>query len=356
MKSGSVHIVTVGARTPLGLTAETSAAAVRAGICRFAEHPLMTDTLGNPMCASIDTLIEPGQQCPNRMIDLTTTALEEICRKLLPFKKFIPSLSILLGLPEIRPGWTDECTETVKQGIAGLPLPFQIRDIMLFPKGHAAGLMAIEAAFQKIHSRRAELFVVGGVDSYFHPDTIEWLIDNRQLFGEGIRSGFIPGEGAGFCVLACGAFLQKARLTPLAEIRSAHTAVEPNRIKTDTICLGEGLTQAVRETLKPLALPQEKIEGVICDINGERYRGEEWGFTILRHPHAFVDPTDYELPSSNWGDVGAASGPLFFALAVAAGQRGYAKGKRYMLWASSEGGERSSVIVELNEQMQGIHL
>lgn len=114
------------------------------------------------------------------------------------------------------------------------------------------------------------------------------------------------------------------------------------------------MTECVREITKSLQLPEQAIDGIICDINGERYRAEEWGFVTLRCAEAFVDPTAYEQPAACWGDVGAASGPLFIALAVTAGKRGWAKGNRYMIWNSSEGGERAVVLLELNGKRRGV--
>jgi 3-oxoacyl-[acyl-carrier-protein] synthase-1 len=45
--------------------------------------------------------------------------------------------------------------------------------------------------------------------------------------------------------------------------------------------------------------------------------------------------------------MGAASGPLFASLALAAGARRYARGPRSMLWTSSEGGYRSAVVLHV---------
>ncbi len=56
-------------------------------------------------------------------------------------------------------------------------------------------------ATEQIQQGAFEACLVGGVDSYFHPDTMEWLDANRQLAGAVSRSGFVPGEGAGFCLL-----------------------------------------------------------------------------------------------------------------------------------------------------------
>ena len=44
--------------------------------------------------------------------------------------------------------------------------------------------------------------------------------------------------------------------------------------------------------------------------------------------------------------MGSASLPLFAALACEASVRGYARGVRTMLWASSEGGDRGAVVLE----------
>ncbi len=74
-------------------------------------------------------------------------------------------------------------------------------EVNLIVEGHAAGLAAFQAATRRIQNGEIEACLVGGVESYFHPDTMEWLDANRQLVGSVSRSGFIPGEGAGFCLL-----------------------------------------------------------------------------------------------------------------------------------------------------------
>ena len=110
--------------------------------------------------------------------------------------------------------------------------------------------------------------------------------------------------------------------------------------------MGVGLTTVVQKAVSDAALGDAAIKSVICDINGERYRGEEWGFVCLRLSRFFDDPTAYWSPADSWGDVGAASGPLFAMLAMQAAARGYAKGPHTLLWASSEGGLRAAAVLE----------
>jgi 3-oxoacyl-[acyl-carrier-protein] synthase-1 len=93
----------------------------------------------------------------------------------------------------------------------------------------------------------------------------------------------------------------------------------------------------------------ELITASYCDLNGERYRSDEFVYALLRTQEAFVDPHDYISPADCWGDVGAASGPLFAVLAAVSGARGYAKGNVPVLWAGSDSGYRSAVALGLGQ-------
>lgn len=352
--TGDIHIVALGARTPIGLNADNSVASFRAGISRMGEHPFIVDPTDEPVVMAQDALLDPGLMGPERLIEMAAAALEEICRKLDPIRSDFQSIPLLLGLPEERPGWTGEHVQAVRNELSRKPIPVNVQPIEVFPYGHAAGLIALDTACTRIRTGQVELCIIEGVDSYLNHKTLEWLDQNQQLETSYHRSAFIPGEGAGAFAVASDSVVRRFRLDSLAVIRGIGTATEANRIKTDTVCLGKGLTESIRKAVMPLRLPQEAVEGIICDINGERYRSEEWGFAMLRLPDAFVDPTGYDLPASCWGDMGAASGPLFVAIAVTAGKRGWAKGKRYLIWNSSEGGSRAAAVLELDLQPEGI--
>jgi 3-oxoacyl-[acyl-carrier-protein] synthase-1 len=256
-------------------------------------------------------------------------------------------LPLYLGLPELRPGFTEQDARTVLSGVERLvDVPVEVSEVRGFTQGHAAGLVALALATEQIRQGTLEACLVGGVDSYFQPEAMEWLEANRQLVGVDTRSAFIPGEGAGVCVLMAERLSRRLRLDAQAGVLSVSVGVETKRIKTSDVCLGEGLTATVQGALDGLPPPAQLIDDIICDINGERYRGEEWGFVCLRLPQYFKAPTAYTSPASSWGDTGAASGTLFAMLACQAAARGYATGPRTMLWAGSEGGQRAAAVLE----------
>jgi 3-oxoacyl-[acyl-carrier-protein] synthase I len=353
----SVFIVANGARTPLGLGAAQSAAALRAGISGVEEHRLFINRPWTLRQAALDPeletrLIGRGRSIhpdcligPGRLLALARSALSEACAPLKDSLADRLRLPLYVGLPEFRPGFAAQDAEAVRTAL-GKPegLPVEISEVSVFPDGHAAGLLALATAVERLRRGAFDVCLVGGVDSYFHPDTMDWLDKNRQLAGGDARSAFVPGEGAGFALLVSARVKERLGV-PLMRVLATATGKETKLIKTEDVCLGEGLTKTVQSAIDSLGAGQ-KINDVICDVNGERYRGEEWGFVCLRLSQYFDDPTAYVSPADCWGDLGAASAPLFAILACQAAQHGYAKGPRTMLSASSEHGLRGVAVLE----------
>lgn len=344
----SVRIVATGARTPLGLRSAPAAAAVRARINGMREHPFMIDSAGDPMPGAFDVELDPGMMGPARLLALVEPAIHEAC---VPLTVALQSsrlrLPVYLGLPEFRPGFTERDAMMVRSGLAQFEgLPIDLSEVTVFLEGHAAGLSALATATAHVQQGVCEACLVGGVDSYFHPETMEWLDANRQLVGSVSRSAFVPGEGAGLCLMMSERACQRLGLDALAAVRRVAIGKETKVIKTAQVCLGQGLTAVIQDAVNGFGPPAETINAVICDVNGERYRGEEWGFVCLRLAQYFDDPTGYVSPADCWGDMGAASGPLFVMLACQAAARGYARGTRTLVWASSESGLRGAAVLE----------
>jgi 3-oxoacyl-[acyl-carrier-protein] synthase-1 len=311
------------------------------------DHPFMIDQSGNPMPGAFDLQLDRDLMGPQRLLVLAESAVREACE---PLATSTPTsrirLPLYLGMPELRPGFTEQDARVIQTGLMRLEgLPISLSEVHVFPHGHAAGLDALAGAVEKIQQGTLEACLVGGVESYFHPDTMEWLDENRQLAGAVSRSGFVPGEGAGCCLLMTAPACTKLRLDAIACVLTVACGKETKLIKTSDICLGEGLTAVVQHAAGRQS-GSGRINEVICDINGERYRSEEWGFVCLRLSQYFDDPTAYRSPADSWGDMGAASGPLFTMLTCQASVRGYAKGSRTLLWAGSEKGLRGAALIE----------
>jgi len=344
----AVLIVGVGACTALGANLPASAAAVRAAISGFADHPYMIDKAGDPMVVARASYLPDGLSAAEHFAALAIPAAQEALAFLATGGKQVQGMPAVIGLPPRRPGRADNLdTEMAQRCKAGLDSGAQLAVVRTVPSGHAAGLEALAQAWRLIRSGNLDACLVGGVDSYLEPETLEWLDDREQLHSNTNKWGFIPGEGAGFVLLSSPEFARQHNLRPLGEVLAAAIAQEQNLIKTDSVCTGEGLSAAVRQVLQSLLSRSEPIHQTICDMNGERYRADEFGYTLVRTADRYSDPGEFLAPADCWGDVGAASGPLFIGLAVAAGLKGYAEGPNTLIWTSSEAGERGAAIIRV---------
>jgi len=342
--NNTMCIVGLGACTSVGLNAAATAAAVRAGISGFEEHPFMINQEGDPYMLAMVPSIDPALTGAERYIALSTSALHEALAPLQQLAQKKNEVKMIVALPEVRPGLPDDLGEKLAAHITTQSNEhYSIEDVRIAFNGHAAGLMAIESARKHLAKGECEFYLAGGIDSYIDPDTLDWVEENEQLHVPSNAWGFIPGEAACFCLICSVDIANKYRLPVKAQLVAISTAHEKNKIKTETVCIGEGLTEAVKGVVS--GLPENtKIDYTICDQNGEAYRADEFGFMLARLSKYFADPSDYMAPADCWGDVGAASGPLFVNLITSAFEKRYAKGSYTLLWTSSEGGERTAVL------------
>lgn len=348
MSGEPIYICALGSSTPVGRDAWASAAAVRAGISGFAQHPYMIDTAGEPMRVAIAPWLDIDLSGIERLTDLLFPAINQVLVPLSVETAKKPSIALSLGLPSPRPGLPADLQANLVKALAG---KYQgvFAAVAAFPKGHAAGLLALEAASKKLLEGAFDACVVAGVDSHLEPETLEWLEECDQLHGAGPLNnawGFIPGEAAGAVLLVRQEYIERLRINPLARLIGLGSAFEPKRVKTETVCIGEGLTQAFRTALESLPTGV-KVTDVYCDMNGEPYRADEYGFACLRTNQFFESASDFSAPADCWGDVSAAGGLLHLGLATIAGVKGYANGRYAFVWASSEGGERAASVLEL---------
>ncbi|HYO71100.1 MAG TPA: hypothetical protein VEU33_33970 [Archangium sp.] len=343
--NAQVEVVAVAARTPVGLTAESSAASVRAGICRYAEYPFI-DLRGEPMVVAADRLLEPRREGRDRLLPMAESVLEEIEAKMGQRVLYGGMLSMLLALPETRPGFSEEDATWVANSLAArLRAKTSSARVEVAGRRHAGAIRAVEQAVRECSESRDNLLLVIGIDSYLHAETFVWLERNRLFAQPGIRSGFTPGEGAGGLALMSAGLRRRLRIPQLAVVRGVRTAQERLLRDSDTGSFGVGMTQAIQGAVAGLDLVREGVDTVYTDINGERYRSEEWGFVALRAPSVWKSP-GYKAPSDCWGDVGAAFGALGGVLAVRAFARGYARGPRALVMAGSDGGLRGAMLLQ----------
>lgn len=344
--SEPVVIAALGASTAVGRGAWESAAAVRAGISGFVQHPWMIDSVGEPLRAGMAPWIDAGVGGVDRLEALLLPAIDEALYAAGAPQANPERWALALALPGERPGLAPDLGKQLLARVNRSSLG-NFGSGATFSAGHAGGLHALRAACSALGEGLLDACVVAAVDSWMEPETLEWLEACDQLHCAGPLNnawGFIPGEAGAALLLMRAGTARAAGLKLLSKVLGIGTAHEPKRMKTRTVCTGEGLTEAFRGALA--SLPADaKVSDVYCDMNGEPYRADEFGFTALRTKEYFESASDFVAPADCWGDVGAAGSLLHVMLACAATSKGYGKGPLALIWGSAETGERAAALV-----------
>lgn len=338
-------MIGLGAATPIGRDAWSTAAAVRAKVSGFTNHPFMIDTVGEPMRVALAPWLDVDVTGVDRFEALLVPAIDQA---LAEAAGRLSDLRVLLcvGLPAPRPGLPGDLAASLSRALAKRYAAV-FSAFRMFPNGHAAGLLALNEAGRQLSRDGCDLCVVAGVDSYVEPETLEWIEECDQFHGAGAQNnawGFIPGEASG-ALLVAGRRAAKPFAPALARVAGVGLGIEPNRIKTDTVCIGLGLTAAFHDAFSMLP-DGEAVSDIYCDLNGEPYRADEYGFACLRRGSRLTSASDFHAPADCLGDVSAAGGPLSIALSAIAGLKGYANGPWSLVWGSSEGGERAAALLQ----------
>jgi 3-oxoacyl-[acyl-carrier-protein] synthase-1 len=344
-----VNLVGAGAATSVGRGWHASCAAQRAGLAGFVAHPFAPDVLGQAVRVAPAPWLTWGTDAAARLAALLVDAVEEALQ---PLAGPAPDLrcGLVLALPAPRPGLP---LDLVEQTCAALRRGLEFRGLQAPPvlaslaQGHAAGFAALRAAAQALHDGRADACIVAGADSWLEPDTLAWLESCARLHGAGALNdpwGRVPGEAGAALLLCTQRTCAQLRLPTLARLASVGLGSEPCTA-AGNVCTGAGLTQALSGALA--ALPdRRRVDDVVCDMNGERDRANEFAFTALRFADRLRSASGFIAPADTWGDVGAASAPLCVAAAAMAGLKGYAAGPWVLVWGGSDGPLRGAALFE----------
>ena len=336
--STTLAILATGARTPVGLDAASSAAAIRAGMSRLREHDFMVDKHGEPLMLASDPLLD-REPLVDRFEVLVRDVLEQVLfvdeRPIGP----PPPIDVFVALPELDERFT---RAHVSQLMFRLDQAFAdrrpVRCVGL-PRGHAGGAIALEHAIEILNARNAQLAVVAGVDSYVDADRIDEFEAEDRIAGPEVKYGFPPGEGAAALLVGPPTTARSLQMRPRGSIVRVATTLEPSQDRPDAVNVGEGMGQAIRDAVGVLKVPSERIAHTYIDLNGERGRDREFAYALLRAPYpAFVEPEAFTSTADAWGDVGAATIPLHCVLASQSACRQYAPGRFVLSLAGSYNG------------------
>jgi hypothetical protein len=206
---------------------------------------------------------------------------------------------------------------------------------------HAEGLNLMSDIAKSIASGTEDIAVACAVDSYIHSDLLDRLSVSELILNRENPYGFVPGEGAGALVISTDEFV-KGHAQPVGILKSARTAIETEDVKAPKGVMGRGLADCFEGS------EDHRISRLMADLNGERHRAEEFGFAIAaRGQHLMHVADNPETPALQIGDLGAATGLVYAALALGnPSEESDAAGQCTLISTSSRSGRRFTMIIE----------
>ena len=334
-------VMAVGARGPLGLSSLQLALCARAKKLEPRSLPHLLDKRGREIGMCVSGGLSWRLYGYDRLLALAVPALTEACAEVLPALGIESPVAVVLSLPEA--GRADDDERLGAPFVADLAersdLSLDVDGSRFVRCGHAGGAYALELAAELLVAG-APAVVVGGVDSYLHPEVLAALDADYRLHALDAVDGFIPSEGAAFALLARSNAQERKKASgketheaPLARVMLSLSGLEPSvgseqpNLATMSTELMNGLVSAVGEP-----------GWVLSDINGERHRVREWSLVEIRQqlPEELV----HDRFVGNLGDLGAASGATLLAIACEYWRSGCAPASLAAVALFSEGPER----------------
>lgn len=333
-------MVSVGARTPIGLSAEQTALLYRAGFPAMASAPL-ADARGEPVIMCSLPTLDPRLTGAARAAWLAAPALDEALRGLGGAGR---------GLAAELCVTVDEHLDEAEAGaIAGslrhaarahgmeLPAP-------LMARGEAGAAVALGPKLDALRERRLDALVWGGAHSDHDPAVIARLARSGLLFAPDNLDARIPGEAAAFAVLVRPDTARQLRLAAIAEIAGVGTGMERARPDNDESAWeAQGLPAALREAARGLGDERRRAGWLLTDLTFEMRRIQEWQAVMIRARRLLCEPYAVDSPAQRIGYLGAAALPLAVVLAAEAWAGGYAPSPVALAFAGSDTGARGAL-------------
>ena len=354
---GPVSITGVGAVTAVGANAAQTRTSIRAGIRRVSERPL-AGAGGDPgedggvyLASGAEGLAQVlGGAAP---LDLALAAAREALwdaglyepRDLDAAYRRI-SAAVFLALPAQDAAWADPAAPDafLEAAISARLVDRAGTKAVPVPGGHAAGLLALEAAVGRLLAGELDVALVGGLDDLLGPAAVSDLNQRSKLRTDRAPGGLIPGAGSAFVVLERLEDARRRRAAPLAAVEGIGRGNEPVPLDGTEPSRAEGATRAVNAALAAAA-SAGRIANVYTDLNGERNRALEWALVETRALSPLPAGWRRNVPAAIVGDLGASSAPLLLVLAAETIRSARGAGGAALVCAASDRGERAAVVL-----------
>lgn len=310
--TASLHIGHFAVLTPLGTDLQMVDCALQAGVTAYRtdrwnnHHGRKMVIAGIPDAAlSAAAKLLPDAQADNQhRYRLQLLALNGL-QLLLKQKTFSHPVPLILVMPE-GGDWSQDQV-FLKQLMEAAGLQPDLPNCYLLSLGRAGFAQALEIAGDLLGDNGVEQVIVGGVDSYLDDQILTELDRDGRVLAQGVRDGFAPAEGAGFCIVTQA----PPNGSPAVWVSGIGQGTESGHCGTALPSTAEGMSMAIGQAMIEA---DRCVELLYASLNGERYYAHEWAQVCIRNQPTLCNAFTMQHPAELMGDVGAATGIIQCAL------------------------------------------
>ncbi len=333
-----VAIVGSGMVTGVGLTAQSSCAAIRCGVTNFQESQFR-DSAGDFIVASEVPMEQPwrGTEKLARMLAAVVTESFQAEGSLNPSE--IPL--IVCFAERERAGRLKLLEQRVVERAQAL-LEFKIHSSSItVSQGRVGGVVALREARRMLFEERHSAVVIVSVDSYLSCEALKHFEQERRLLTASNSNGFVPGEGA-------AAVIARKPISgdePQLLVAGIGFGIEKATIESEEPLRADGLAQAIRQSMDDAGVDFGWLDFRIADVSGEQYGFKEATLALARILRSEKEQFDIWHAADCIGEVGSAAGPVAFNVAWHANEKKYSKGDNVLCHFSNDDGKRAAAIL-----------
>ncbi|AGC44063.1 3-oxoacyl-(acyl carrier protein) synthase [Myxococcus stipitatus DSM 14675] len=330
------YIRAAGMATPVGLTWQTSCAAMRAGLTRKSISPYHDDDGREIVASYLLTPLREEASADERWIALLTYALRDIARQVDHLE--LEQTPLFLARPLLLHGLSCSIPLLSEALSNALDLRIAPENLHVFNEGSYGGYVALERGRALV--RTGQPCIVAAAESMLCARTLLRLSDQQRLLVEGNSDGIIPGEAAAAMLLS------PDRMQALATLRGLGFGKESAALDNDLPLRADGLITAARGALREANLQLHELDFRVSDASGESFYFKEQSLLVSRLLRERRAEFPLWLSAEPLGDTGAAGGLCGLLWAMASWARKYAPGPRAIGFAGNDEGARAAVVLE----------
>ncbi|RYY74919.1 MAG: hypothetical protein EOO52_11410 [Gammaproteobacteria bacterium] len=339
-----VYLCGLSMLTPLGADARAVKAAIDSGMSSYQECDVLgADEPSIKFSPVPDGALKirlpnslPGLSVPQiRLLQIASFALADIATQL-PAQH----LPLFLAGPEPYYQQIGVNQKFIQNLVIASGVNIDHANSRYIATGRSGVIEAIATAFKYFQSTGAHYALVGGIDSFYDIRTIGILEERKRLLGSNSVDGFVPGEGAGFLLLASPFAPESIRQNSSLKLHQPVLVREPGHLLESAPYTAEALSTACKNAISGAV---SRVGVLYSSENGEMHYTKELSIATIRNQHNLLPTRQIYRPAECFGDLGAAFGAVAIGLASVDIKK--SGGATTLICASSDGGPRGAICV-----------